>query len=122
MDWPVPRERDGRRPREQRRPVHSPAPNRPEPFRWQDGERLLAFGRGQLPQLAELVGDGYGLLTTRRARQSAPQLAERAWAVYEVAAGRVDEVAGQLRSQVSGDQLVALGGGRVVDVAKALAA
>src|SRR5437016_10329468 len=109
MDWPGPRERDGRRPREERCPVNSAAPNRPEPFRWQDGERLLVFGRGQLAQLAELVGDGYALLTTPRARQSAPQLAERASAVYHVAAGRVDEVAGQLRSQISGDQLVALG-------------
>ena len=36
--------------------------------------------------------------------------------------GRVDEVAGALRPVVRGETLVALGGGRVIDVAKALAA
>jgi alcohol dehydrogenase class IV len=36
--------------------------------------------------------------------------------------GRVDEVAAILRPDVEGDRLVALGGGRVIDVAKALAA
>ena len=34
----------------------------------------------------------------------------------------MDEVAGELRSEVEGDTLLALGGGRVIDVAKALAA
>jgi alcohol dehydrogenase class IV len=36
--------------------------------------------------------------------------------------GRVDELAGELRESVQGELLVALGGGRVIDVAKALAA
>jgi alcohol dehydrogenase class IV len=39
-----------------------------------------------------------------------------------VAAGRVDEVAAQLRPLIRGELLVALGGGRAIDVAKALAA
>jgi alcohol dehydrogenase class IV len=42
--------------------------------------------------------------------------------VHEVPEGRVDEVAGDLRREVEGDTLLALGGGRVIDVAKALAA
>ena len=53
----------------------------------------------------------------------APALAERAGALHEVPAGRVDEIAGELLGEVDCDTLlVALGGGRVVDVAKALAA
>jgi alcohol dehydrogenase class IV len=53
----------------------------------------------------------------------APALAERAGAVHEVPRGRVDEIAGALLDEVDpGELLVALGGGRVVDTAKALAA
>jgi len=53
----------------------------------------------------------------------APALAERAGAVHEVPPGRVDEIAGALLDEVDPGQLVvALGGGRVVDTAKALAA
>jgi alcohol dehydrogenase class IV len=42
--------------------------------------------------------------------------------VHEVAPGRVDELAGALLGEVDGELLVALGGGRVIDTAKALAA
>jgi alcohol dehydrogenase class IV len=52
----------------------------------------------------------------------APNLVDRAASVHHVAAGRVDELAGELRAQVRGELLVALGGGRVIDTAKALAA
>jgi alcohol dehydrogenase class IV len=93
-----------------------------EPFRWDDGSRVIRFGRGALADVPELVGEGYVLLTTPRARERAGELAERAAAVHDVRAGRVDEVAGELRSEVEGDTLLALGGGRVIDVAKALAA
>jgi alcohol dehydrogenase class IV len=41
--------------------------------------------------------------------------------VIDVAPGRVDELAGELLGTIAEDRLVALGGGRVVDVAKALA-
>ena len=37
------------------------------PFRWQDGERLVRFGRGTRAEAPDLVGDGYALLTTERA-------------------------------------------------------
>jgi alcohol dehydrogenase class IV len=92
------------------------------PFRWQDGERLIRFGRGALAEATELLLDGYTLLTTERALTQAPDLAEPAAAVHHVPAGRVDAVSAQLRADVTGELLVALGGGRVVDVAKALAA
>ena len=53
----------------------------------------------------------------------APVLAERAGAVHPVAPGRVDEIAGALLGEIDpGAPLVALGGGRVIDTAKALAA
>jgi alcohol dehydrogenase class IV len=92
------------------------------PFRWRDGERMIMFGRGTVSDAQELLDPGYVLVTTARASAMAPELAERAAAVHEVAEGRVDELAGALRPQVEGSLLVALGGGRVVDVAKALAA
>ena len=53
----------------------------------------------------------------------APALAERAAVVHDVAPGRVDELAGALLDIVDpGELIVALGGGRVIDTAKALAA
>lgn len=91
-------------------------------FHWRDGERLIRFGRGALSEAPQLLGEGYALLTTERALATATALADGAAAVHHVRAGRVDEVAGELRPQVRGELLVALGGGRVVDVAKALAA
>src|SRR6478609_63842 len=93
-----------------------------EPFRWDDGDRVIRFGRGAVADLPELVGEDYVLLTTPRGRERAGGLVERAAAVHDVPEGRVDEIAGELRSEVNGGTLVALGGGRVIDVAKALAA
>ena len=52
----------------------------------------------------------------------APALGDRAAVVYSIGPGRVDELAGELLDEVEGDLLVALGGGRVIDTAKALAA
>ncbi len=102
----------------------NPPPGLPDtqPFRWQDGERLIVFGRGRMADAGELLGPDYVLLTTARASAMAPELAERAAAVHHVPPGRVDELAGELRPEVSGELLVALGGGRVIDTAKALAA
>jgi alcohol dehydrogenase class IV len=92
------------------------------PFRFRDGERLIVFGRGRVAEAGELAGPEYVLLSTPRARAEAPELDARATTVHDVRAGRVDEVAGELRPAVGGETLVALGGGRVIDVAKALAA
>jgi alcohol dehydrogenase class IV len=97
-------------------------------FRWQDGERVILFGRGTLARFPEVLAPGFTLLSTGRALEQArgldggAELIEAAGAVHEVAAGRVDELAGELRARVRGELLVALGGGRVIDVAKALAA
>jgi alcohol dehydrogenase class IV len=91
-------------------------------FTWQDGERTIRFGRGTVATFEELLGTGFTLLTTERAEGSAPDVVAAAGAVHHVRPGRVDEIAEELRETVSGELLVALGGGRVVDVTKALAA
>ena len=91
-------------------------------FQWRDGERTIHFGRGALEQALPSLGNGYVLLTTSRALEMAPALADRAAVVYSIAPGRVDELAGELLDEVDGELLVALGGGRVIDTAKALAA
>jgi hypothetical protein len=91
-------------------------------FRHVDHERTIFFGVGALDDAGDLLGDTFTLLTTPRAADSAPGLVKRAAAVVHVPAGPVDVVAAELREDVSGGKLVALGGGRVIDVAKALAA
>lgn len=93
-----------------------------KPFTWRDGERTIAFGRGALARAPELLGHDYVLLTTARAADCAPEVVAAASAVHRVGPGHVDELAGDLLDQVDGELLVALGGGRVIDVAKALAA
>jgi alcohol dehydrogenase class IV len=93
-----------------------------EAFTWHDGERTIRFGRGSVATAAELIGEGYTLLTTPRAEGSAPHIVAAAGAVHHVRPGRVDEIAEELRATVRGELLVALGGGRVIDVTKALAA
>lgn len=101
-----------------------PAPARitAAPFRWHDGERLIVFGRGRLSEARDLLHEPFALLSTERASASAPELVEAATEIHEVRPGLVDEVAGELRERVKAQLLVALGGGRVIDTAKALAA
>ena len=90
-------------------------------FTWQDGERTIRFGRGAIEAADELLGDGYALLTTARAESSAPRVVERAAVVHHVGPGLVDELAAELLDQVDAPLVVALGGGRVIDTAKAIA-
>jgi hypothetical protein len=98
-------------------------PSVPEPFTWVDGDRTIRFGRGVAGAAVELLGGpGYTLLTTPRAAAAAPHVVEAAAAVHHVAPGHVDALAADLLDAVHGDRLVALGGGRVIDVTKALAA
>jgi maleylacetate reductase len=97
-----------------------------EGFTWRDGERTIRFGAGVAAQASALLEqngfEDFALLTTERASAAAPGLAERASAVVHVPAGKVDEISASLLGEVPDDvPLVALGGGRVVDTAKALA-
>ena len=89
-----------------------------------DGERTIRFGEGsaaEAPALLSRSGFGeYALLTTERASPSAP-LEDGATQVVHVPAGRVDELSAGLLPDVVQAPLVALGGGRVIDTAKAIA-
>jgi len=99
-------------------------------FTWADGERLIRFARAAVDEapglLAQRGFDGYVLLTTERLAHGdqaslVQVLGENASEVVPVAPGRVDELAGELMDEVRGRPPVAFGGGRVIDVAKALA-
>jgi alcohol dehydrogenase class IV len=88
-----------------------------------DGERTIRFGEGsaaEAPDLLRQAGfEGYVLLTTERAAASAP-VEGGATQVVHVPQGRVDEISARLLSDVVQAPLVALGGGRVIDTAKAI--
>jgi alcohol dehydrogenase class IV len=98
-----------------------------EDFTWRDGERTIRFAAGVAGEAADVLEregfERFVLLTTERAAAEAPGLAERAAAVVHVPAGKVDEISAELLERMPVDPLplVALGGGRVVDTAKALA-
>lgn len=87
-----------------------------------DGERTIRFGEGtaaEAPDLLRQAGYGqYTLLTTERAAASAPL--EPA-ATLHVPPGLVDEISAALLADAGERPLVALGGGRVIDTAKAVA-
>lgn len=92
-------------------------------FTWKDGERTIHFGRDALEVALPALGEGYTLLSTERALAMAPVLGERAGDAFEIPPGRVDELAAELVGRVgAATRIVALGGGRVIDTAKALAA
>jgi alcohol dehydrogenase class IV len=100
-------------------------PHVPEDFTWRDGERLIRFADGAAaegPQLLEAEGfTPYVLLTTARATDAAPGVVAGASAVLHVPPGRVDEISASLVEEAGDRPLVALGGGRVIDTAKAIA-
>jgi len=92
------------------------------PFRHSDAARTIVFGDRAVEDAEDLIGDGFTLLTTARAGALAPALQGRAGSTVHVPHGLVEDVAAELRPKVEGERLVALGGGRVIDVAKALTA
>jgi alcohol dehydrogenase class IV len=106
-------------------------------FSWRDAGRTVVFRRGGVAQAVEILRENgveeFELLSTERALgelDGAEALANAAVGVYEVAKGQVPAAAGALMGalapppqHVKGVQvrpLVAFGGGRVVDVAKAV--
>lgn len=96
-----------------------------ESFTWIDGERLIRFGTGTLGEAPGLLAQrgfaGYALLTTERAAAAAPELARSAATVLHVPTGSVPDAAAAVLPDVHDRPVVALGGGRVVDAAKAVA-
>jgi alcohol dehydrogenase class IV len=95
-------------------------------FTWKDGERWVVFRPGALSDAPGLLRGrgwvGFELLSTWRALEGAPQALSAAGAVHQVQPGGVPEAAGAVIESVSRPDLVALGGGRVIDTAKAIAA
>ena len=74
---------------------------------------------------AALEGEGwhgFELITTERALGVAGGIAEAAEEVHLVAPGQVPDVSAAILGDVGSEQLVAVGGGRVIDAAKAVAA
>jgi maleylacetate reductase len=71
--------------------------------------------------LEERGFDRHVLLTTERAAPSVPGASEAAAEVLLVPPGRVDEISADLLPAAGDRPLVALGGGRVIDTAKAIA-
>jgi len=97
-----------------------------EGFVWRDAGRVVVLRRdgvAQAPQILRQHGfDGFELLTTPRALPGAPELEAAATAVHAVPPGQVPDASASLLDRVRSPQLVALGGGRVIDSAKAAAA
>jgi alcohol dehydrogenase class IV len=104
-------------------------------FTWRDAGRTVVFRRrgvgAGVEVLREQEVDEFELLSTARALAGAPELTAAASGVHEVASGQVPAAAAALLDALSpppqaskgarARPLVALGGGRVVDVAKAVA-
>jgi maleylacetate reductase len=100
-------------------------------FTWVDGERLVRFATGAIAETPRLLADrgfdGYVLVTTERLAEGdgegpiVRRLADDASAVVHVGPGLVDELSAALVDDAGGGPPVALGGGRVIDVAKAIA-
>lgn len=94
-------------------------------FVWRDAGRVVVLRRdgvAQAPQLLREHGfDAFELLTTPRALPGAPELEAAAQAVHAAPTAQVPEAAVALLDRAQAPQLVALGGGRVIDTAKAIA-
>ncbi|MGH2963296.1 MAG: iron-containing alcohol dehydrogenase, partial [Solirubrobacterales bacterium] len=95
-------------------------------FTWKDGERLIVFRRGGLGEAPALLRENgwedFELLSTPRALAEAPDELRAVEPVHEVPRGAVPRISRELMSGVRGSAIVALGGGRVIDTAKAIAA
>jgi alcohol dehydrogenase class IV len=105
-------------------------------FSWRDAGRTVVFRRGGLADAVAVLGEQgveeFELLSTARALAGAEGIAEAASGIHEVPSGQVPAAAAALlgalapphyaKEAVRARPLVALGGGRVIDVAKAVAA
>jgi len=95
-------------------------------FTWRDANRTVLFGEGLLEKAASSLGEHgvaeFELLSTPRTLAQAEHLVAAASTVHEVAPGPVPDVSAALLDRVSGPAMVALGGGRVIDTAKAIGA
>ena len=89
-----------------------------------DLRTLLLYGGPITDPVETLKGQGwedFELLSTERALADAAELRDAAERTHLVPADPVDRAATSLAAEVGSDRLVALGGGRVIDSAKAVA-
>jgi alcohol dehydrogenase class IV len=96
-----------------------------ESFVWRDAGRTVAFRRNGVAQATQLLREHdfepFELLTTARGLAAASELGAAAEAVHVVPSGQVPELAAKLIETAASGSLVAVGGGRPIDVAKAVA-
>jgi alcohol dehydrogenase class IV len=91
-------------------------------FVWRDGPRTVVYGPGAAARLHEFGWAEFQLVTTERLLQQQAALPSGTGEPLVVGPGQVPELAAALLPLVRHRRLVAWGGGRVIDVAKALAA
>jgi alcohol dehydrogenase class IV len=90
-----------------------------------DRRRLLIYGGDVTDPVGTLAAEGweeFELLSTPRALSGAAGLGEAASRTHLVTEGGVPEASAAIVDDVGSDRLVAFGGGRVIDSAKAIAA
>jgi alcohol dehydrogenase class IV len=94
-------------------------------FIWRDAGRTVVFRQKGVAQASRLLHEHdfepFELLTTSSGLAAAPELAAVAAAVHVVPAGPVPGLAATLVETAVSPSLVAFGGGRPIDVAKAVA-
>lgn len=98
-------------------------------FVWRDADRVVVFRAGAVAAAPKLLAEHgierFELLSTSRHLTDADALASAATTVHEVAAtspaSAVPDASAALLDSVDAPNLVALGGGRIVDTAKAIA-
>jgi alcohol dehydrogenase class IV len=99
-------------------------------FVWRDAGRTVVFEAGGVAAATKLLAEHgieqFELLTTQRHQDVGAGLAETAAVVHELPpadpATAVPETAAALLDSVGTPNLIALGGGRIIDTAKAIAA
>jgi alcohol dehydrogenase class IV len=94
-------------------------------FVWRDAGRAVVFRGGGIEDAPQLLAENgmepFELLSTQRHLAGAAGLVGAAEAVHEIAPGGVPEAAAIALGSVRAPNLVALGGGRAIDTAKAVA-
>lgn len=94
-------------------------------LRLDDGRVVRLYAGGVTDPVTFLSEEGWGsfeLLSTPRALADAGELGDSAQRVHLVPQGQVPSASAAILGDVGSDRLVALGGGRVIDAAKAVAA
>jgi maleylacetate reductase len=101
-------------------------PGEGEWLEYADDRRRLLLHAGPIKDPVSSLGeegwDRYELLSTARALGDASGMGEAAQRVHLVPAGPVPEASATIIDDVGSERLVAFGGGRVIDSAKAIAA